>query len=299
MFMLPPRSSSLPPNKGLLMDFSSHSSINLTISSTSISINILEINLARTRATSHQLQNSIVNFNSDIILMQEPYSRAEKIQGFPQSWTVFPSKTNEAAISIVNKNLKPAIIASKKYAVAVKLQTGQNPTTFISAYNSPHSNIQETLQELQDIIMSLRANNLFIASRPDAPPTFERGILKGWPYLTISIQGIISKIAKWEVSEEPFLSNHKYINIKIESQIKTITYNKFKTLHGNHRKFLNELKPSINPLLEEIINSQIQDDINKPTSHLISKIKSDMPARAPTKPKSKKLPGPLPGAHPN
>ncbi|GBN24655.1 hypothetical protein AVEN_53036-1 [Araneus ventricosus] len=46
--------------------------------------------------------------------MQEPYSRAEKIQGFPQAWTVFPSKTNKAAIAIVNKNLKPAIIASKK-----------------------------------------------------------------------------------------------------------------------------------------------------------------------------------------
>ncbi|GBM76038.1 hypothetical protein AVEN_53911-1 [Araneus ventricosus] len=225
------------------MDFSSHSSINLTTSSTSISINILQINLARTRAASYKLQNSIVNFNSDIILMQEPYSRAEKIQGFPQSCTIFPSKTNKAAIAIVNKNLKPAIIASKKYTVAVKLQTGQNPTTFISAYNSPYANIQETLQELQEIITSLKgesiiigadlnghhtmwgyrdidstgerilefllANNLFIANNPDAPPTFERGIFKGWPDFTISTQDIISKFAKWEVSEEPSLSDHK------------------------------------------------------------------------------------------
>ncbi|GBM08641.1 hypothetical protein AVEN_52476-1 [Araneus ventricosus] len=94
-----------------------------------------------------------------------------------------------------------------------ELQTGQNPTTFISAYNSPCANIQETLQELQNIIRSLRgesiiigadlnghhtmwsyrdidprgerilefllANNLFIANSPDTPPTFERGILKG------------------------------------------------------------------------------------------------------------------------
>ncbi|GBM04345.1 hypothetical protein AVEN_146211-1 [Araneus ventricosus] len=92
--------------------------------------------------------------------------------------------------------------------VAVKLQTSQNPTTFISAYNSPYANIQETLQVLQEIITSLRsesliigtdlnghhtmwgyrdvdsrefllANNLFIANSPDAPPTFQRGIFKG------------------------------------------------------------------------------------------------------------------------
>ncbi|GBM03544.1 hypothetical protein AVEN_95430-1 [Araneus ventricosus] len=119
------------------MDFSSHGSINLTTSSTSISINILQINLARTRAASHQLHISVVNFNSDIILMQEPYSRAEKFKAFPSPGLSFPpSKINKAAIAIVNKNLKPAIIACKKYTVAVKLQTSQNPTTFISAYNS-------------------------------------------------------------------------------------------------------------------------------------------------------------------
>ncbi|GBO16791.1 hypothetical protein AVEN_103936-1 [Araneus ventricosus] len=94
--------------------------------------------------------------------MQEPYSRAEKIQGFPQSWIVFPSKTNKAAIAIVNKNLKPAIIASKTYTVAVKLTTGQNPTTFISVYNSPYENIQETLQELEEIITSLRGESIII-----------------------------------------------------------------------------------------------------------------------------------------
>ncbi|GBN18358.1 hypothetical protein AVEN_268158-1 [Araneus ventricosus] len=132
---------------------------------------------------------------------------------FFQSWTVFPLQNQKkSAITIVNKNFKPSIIVSKKYAVAFKLQTGQNPATFISAYNSPYPNIQETLQELQEIITSLRdesiiigadlnghhtmwgyrainsrgdrilkfllAKNLFIANSPDAPPTFERGIFK-------------------------------------------------------------------------------------------------------------------------
>ncbi|GBL89666.1 hypothetical protein AVEN_104622-1 [Araneus ventricosus] len=46
--------------------------------------------------------------------MHDPYSRAGKIQGFSHSWTVFPSKTNKAAIAIVNKNFKSTIIARKK-----------------------------------------------------------------------------------------------------------------------------------------------------------------------------------------
>ncbi|GBM03546.1 hypothetical protein AVEN_95431-1 [Araneus ventricosus] len=80
------------------------------------------------------------------------------------------------------------------------------------------------------ILQFLLANNLLIANSTDAPPTFERGIFKGCPDLTISTQDIISK------------------------------------------KFLNKLKPSINPLLEEIRNSQTQDDINKTTSHFQNKI---------------------------
>ncbi|GBM11362.1 hypothetical protein AVEN_13587-1 [Araneus ventricosus] len=147
------------------------------------------------------------------------------------------------------------------------------------------------------ILEFLLVNNLFIANSPDAPPTFERGIFKGWPDLRISTQDIISKFAKWEVSEEPSLSDHKYINVKIEPQIKNSTYNRFKTLHGNHRKFLNKLKPRINPLLEEIRNSQTQDDINKTTSYLQNKIIDA--CKSTYKTKKKKLPGPLPGTHPN
>ncbi|GBM33932.1 hypothetical protein AVEN_79827-1 [Araneus ventricosus] len=158
--------------------------------------------------------------------MQEPYSLSKKIQGLPQSWTVFPSKTNKAAIAVVNKSLKPAIIARK-------------------------------------------------TNSPDAPPTFERNIFKGWPDLAKSAQDIISKFANWKVSDEPSLSDHKYINVKIEPQIQNRTYNIFKTFYGNHRKFPNKLKPSINLLLEEIRNSQTQDDINRTTSHIQNKIIDD------------------------
>ncbi|GBM04344.1 hypothetical protein AVEN_146210-1 [Araneus ventricosus] len=56
------------------------------------------------------------------------------------------------------------------------------------------------------------------------------------------------------------------MNVKIESQIQNSSYNRFKTLHGNHRKFLNK------PSMEEVRNSKIQDDMNKIMSHLQNKI---------------------------
>ncbi|GBO24466.1 hypothetical protein AVEN_48512-1 [Araneus ventricosus] len=102
------------------------------------------------------------------------------------------------------------------------MQTGQQPTTFISVYSSPYSDIQETLLEIQEIISSLPrekifigadlndhntlwgysdvdsretaneelilANNLFINSSSDAPPTFTRNSSKGWPDLSLCTQ---------------------------------------------------------------------------------------------------------------
>ncbi|GBM40820.1 hypothetical protein AVEN_137324-1 [Araneus ventricosus] len=140
------------------------------------------------------------------------------------------------------------------YTVEVKLKTGQNPTTFISAYYSPCANIQETLWDLQEIITSLRGESIIIGAM--------------WrPYGAIEISTRLIKFTKWDVSEEPSLSDHKYINVKIESQIQNSTYNRFISLHGNHTKFLNKLKPSLNPLLEEIRNRQTEDDIKKTTIH--------------------------------
>ncbi|GBN63707.1 hypothetical protein AVEN_125526-1 [Araneus ventricosus] len=72
------------------------------------------------------------------------------------------------------------------------------------------------------------------------------------------------------VCEEGTISTKK--TPKQEPQIQNCTYNRLKTLHRNQRKFLNKIKPSINPLLEEIRNRQTQDDINKATSHLQNKI---------------------------
>ncbi|GBO43363.1 hypothetical protein AVEN_68408-1 [Araneus ventricosus] len=156
-------------------------------------------------------------------------------------------------------------------------QTGQQPTTFISAYSSPYSNIQETLLEIQEIISSLLrqnifigadlnghhtlwgyndvdsrgtaieefilANNLFINNSSDAPLIFTHNTSKGWPDLSLCTQQVVGEIANWEVLEAPSLSHHQYVEITIDSSVKNCTFSRYNTYHGNHNIFLGNLRP--------------------------------------------------------
>ncbi|GBN50233.1 hypothetical protein AVEN_205928-1 [Araneus ventricosus] len=72
-----------------------------------------------------------------------------------QSWNIFNSISNKAAVIIPSTQLHAALISCKQNTVAVKIQTGQQLTTFIPAYSSPYSNVQEKLLEIQEIIASL------------------------------------------------------------------------------------------------------------------------------------------------
>ncbi|KAF8790435.1 hypothetical protein HNY73_005457 [Argiope bruennichi] len=155
----------------------------------------------------------------DIIAIQEPYQNNDRIKGIPSSWSLFCSTSRKTAIAIPKPTIKIAIIAIKINTIAIKIQTTPQPTTIISAYSSPASNIQETLQELQEIINTLpreqiiitadlnghnnlwgyehndlRGNqildfalgcSLYIINKQDAPPTFSHMRKKGgWPDLT-------------------------------------------------------------------------------------------------------------------
>ncbi|GBN99318.1 hypothetical protein AVEN_184966-1 [Araneus ventricosus] len=225
------------------------------VSSTCLkTLKVLQINLGRTKAANDTLHPTSDKLQSDLLLLQEPYIYDSQIKGIPQSWNIFNSISNKAAVIIPSRQLHAALISCKQNTVAVKIQTGQQPTTFISAYSSPYSNIQETLLEIQEIISSLPrekifigadlnghntlwgysdvnsrgtaieefilANNLFINNSSDAPPTFTRNSSKGWPDLSLCTQQMIGEIANWEVLEEPSLSDHHYIEITIDSSVK-------------------------------------------------------------------------------
>ncbi|GBM64467.1 hypothetical protein AVEN_194228-1 [Araneus ventricosus] len=225
-------------------------------------LKVLQINLGRAKAANNTLHPTSVKLQSDLLLLQEPYIYNSQIKGIPQSWNTFNSISNKAAVIIPSIQLHAALISCKQNTVAVKIQTGQQPTTFISAYSSPYSNIQETLLEIQEIISCLPrekifigadlnghntlwgyndvdsrgtaieefilANNLFINNSSDAPPTFTRNTSKGWPDLSLCTQQMIGEIANWEVLEERLSA--------------TISTSKSRSIHPNsqNEKDINE-----------------------------------------------------------
>ncbi|KAF8789123.1 hypothetical protein HNY73_007093 [Argiope bruennichi] len=135
-------------------------------------LNILQINLGRTKAATTHLNPAVVKLKTDILLVQEPYVYNNKyrqqtsatIQGLPMSWNIFTSTSNKAAIFIPQTIHKAITVAKLENTIAVKLHTDNKPITLISAYSSPIADINTTLQEIQDIIIMLPNENFLVGA---------------------------------------------------------------------------------------------------------------------------------------
>ncbi|KAF8789544.1 hypothetical protein HNY73_007475 [Argiope bruennichi] len=110
---------------------------NIATASTQDPLKILQINLARAKASTNQLHLTASTIKPDIILVQEQYHYNNKIRGIPKSWKTFSSTNQKAAILIPSAQIKPAVLATKVNLVAVKIQTSSYPIKIISAYSSP------------------------------------------------------------------------------------------------------------------------------------------------------------------
>ncbi|KAF8791598.1 putative 115 kDa protein in type-1 like protein [Argiope bruennichi] len=267
--------------------------------STQDPLKILQINLARAKASTNQLHLTESTIKSDIILVQEQYHYNKEIPGIPKSWETFSSTNQKSAILIPSAQIKPALLETKVNVVAVKIQTSSYPITIISAYSSPAQDVSKTLQEIQEIITSLPeekiiigadlnrhntiwvyrsndnrgnevldfilANNLYILNKSDAPPTFQRNNSIGWPDLTLCSQSIIDYSINWEVLEDISLSDHRYIQTTIASTIANQFYKRYKTRHGNHPRYLNILGKDIYYLENKIATARNSRELNDAT----------------------------------
>ncbi|KAF8789472.1 hypothetical protein HNY73_007406 [Argiope bruennichi] len=135
---------------------------NIATASTQDPLKILQINLARAKASTNQLHLTASTIKPDIILVQEQYHYNNEIPGIPNSWKTFSSTNQKAAILIPSAQIKPALLATKVNVVAVKIQTSSYPITIISAYSSPAQDVSTTLQEIQEIITSLPEEKIII-----------------------------------------------------------------------------------------------------------------------------------------
>ncbi|GBL90743.1 hypothetical protein AVEN_85553-1 [Araneus ventricosus] len=179
-----------------------------------------------------------------IVTVQQPYLQNEAINGFPGNW-----------------------------------KTVDNPLTVISAYSSSYASIQQTLQELSEVKESIKnehiligadlnvhntlwgyenndtrdndildfilANDLFILNTPDSPPTYVHHQSRGWPDLTLCSEAIARQSTNWEVLDIPSLSDHNYILTIFSSNCNSLNYRRYKTPHGNYKKFLKSIAPHI------------------------------------------------------
>ncbi|GBN96432.1 Putative protein in type-1 retrotransposable element R1DM [Araneus ventricosus] len=235
-------------------------------------------------------------------MVQEPYVHDNKLQGPPSTWNTLLSRSKKAALLTTKTLHKTTTIAIKENTVAIKVQTEQFPVTIISAYSSPYDNIQDTLQEIQEIITSLAgekivigadlnghntlwgyrdndtrgndvfdfllANSLYLLNSQDAPPTYHHNDAKGWPDLTMCTQEMIQDMGDWEVQEDPSSSDHSYIKTTISTPINHQVLKRYKTKYGNYAKLTKHLSTSIAPAIEELQAVSNQTELNTATTNL-------------------------------
>ncbi|GBM03706.1 hypothetical protein AVEN_134932-1 [Araneus ventricosus] len=124
-------------------------------------LKILQINLARAKAATNQLQETASTIKPDVILVQEQYINNNGIPEIPQTWKTFSSSNQKGAILIPSPKLNPALLATKVNMVALKIQTSSFPITIISAYSSPAQDVHTTFQA---IISSLPEEKIIIGA---------------------------------------------------------------------------------------------------------------------------------------
>ncbi|GBM54060.1 hypothetical protein AVEN_220618-1 [Araneus ventricosus] len=122
--------------------------------------------------------------------------------------------------------------------------------------DSPRGNAME------DFISS---TNLHLLNVKDAGPTFQQPNAKGWPDLTLSIGQHLSNSTSWEVLEDVSFSDHNFIKIQLNIKVQSHSYTMFKTAYGCHNKFIQNFKPKVNSIQQEINFCNSKEDVDKVT----------------------------------
>ncbi|GBN72713.1 hypothetical protein AVEN_57197-1 [Araneus ventricosus] len=107
--------------------------------------------------------------------------------------------------------------------------------------------------------------NLQLLNSPGAEPTFQRYREEGWPDLTLASNPTLENMCDWEVMENKYFSDHNLIKIIIKSETHILSYLRFKTKFGGHKKFCNNFKEKIHKLLEIIHNAGTIKDLDAAT----------------------------------
>ncbi|GBO42403.1 hypothetical protein AVEN_39499-1, partial [Araneus ventricosus] len=273
-----------------------------TSSTTTTAIDVIQINLAKSKVATAHLETLASEININHFLVQEPYVKEGKIAGVPRKWHQWLSSNNKAGIISLPSTNNPIFICSTTNLTAIKIQTITGPVNLISAYSSPYAELQDTAQDLANLLTKIgpeqaligadmnapstlwgyannspRGNimedlisglNLHLLNEKNSEPTFQRRNAKGWPDLTL-VKGVqLARTASWKVRDELSSSDHKYIHTQLGISVQNHTYTRFKTAYGGHRKFSMHFKKEIPQIQQQLHDCNTREQLDETTSLL-------------------------------
>ncbi|GBM32722.1 Putative phosphoenolpyruvate synthase [Araneus ventricosus] len=273
-----------------------------TSSTTTTAIDVIQINLAKSKVATAHLEKLASEININHFLVQEPYVKEGKIAGVPRKWHQCLSSNNKAGIISLPSTNNPIFICSTTNLTAIKIQTITGPVNLISAYSSPYAELQDTAQDLANLLTKIgpeqaligadmnapstlwgyannspRGNimedlisglNLHLLNEKNSEPTFQRRNAKGWPDLTL-VKGVqLARTASWKVRDELSSSDHKYIHTQLGISVQNHTYTRFKTAYGGHRKFSMHFKKEIPQIQQQLHDCNTREQLDETTSLL-------------------------------
>jgi ribonuclease HI len=248
-------------------------------------LKIVQINLNNCRAAMSQLTGYIIENGIDVAIIQDPYTKNDRVVGLPRGWNSFYSNDLTAGIVIVKNNLLATLVDSKKNVVIVSIlmsgseDSGNQRQKFfvISQYTAPSKDLEPDLREWcedfadKDCLIGgdFNAKNVnwgydrnddkgdlindicniydyyIINNRFDFPTYYLSG-RKGYPDLTLTTSSFKDLVLEWHVDLTESCSDHRYIRYEINLKGATIKKQlRYKTKHFSNKKFEIELNKKL------------------------------------------------------
>ncbi len=267
-------------------------------------IKCLQINLQRSRSATAALNQFIIEKCYDIVFIQEPHVIESKVCGFPTNYKVlFNNKVlrPKTAIIIVNQRMQYLFIRtfSNTFATFVNLQLKTQLITIVSLYCSPLEDLSQELNYVTNTINTLKSkniiigmdsnsknriwfsdrndsrgniviefvseNNLFIINNNQELSTYHT--IRGNSFIDLTVTNLTASnyVTDWQVLETDSVSDHRYIQFKINDEPPQIAYKntiKYVTSDANWHLFRNKLLPKIEILKQEINSITTETQMN-------------------------------------
>jgi len=217
-------------------------------------VRIGQINLGRSRIATLEVRQLMVDYNLDVVLMQEPYSTFGFIRGLGSNVQVlYKDKSPMAAVaaSAVSSNIIFISHLSSKHISCIEFSGCDPPIHFVSHYFQFAESVDGHLAALAEVLRSLQGcrvvvgadinaksslwgpgpsnirgraaeefietHNLLVWNDPSSPPTFCSSVGESHIDITLSTNSLAGKIFNWTVHEGVSTSDHNLITFEIDA----------------------------------------------------------------------------------